>query len=67
MISSDELKGYIAEVGYRALSEIKKKFAEENPEILSLNLSYLISKNIIRQINFQKSKEANEELFYIPC
>lgn len=66
MISSDELKNYIAEVGYRTLSEIKEKFASENPEILSLTMSYLITRNQIRQIRFQKSKVENEELFYIP-
>jgi hypothetical protein len=66
MISSDDLKTYIAEVGYRTLSEIKEKFASENPEILSLTMSYLTTRNQIKQIKYQKSKEENEELFYIP-
>jgi hypothetical protein len=65
MISSDELKNYIAEIGYRSLPEIKEKFADENPEILSLNLFYLISKSQIKQIIFQKSKDY-EKLYYIP-
>jgi hypothetical protein len=65
MISSDELKNYIAEIGYRTHSEIKQKFADENPEVLSLNLSYLISKNHIKQIKFLKSKVYEEDLYYI--
>ena len=66
MLSSDDLKTYVAEVGYRTLSEIKEKFASENPEVLSLTMSYLTSRSQIKQIKFQKSKTENEELFYIP-
>ena len=67
MISNDDLKNYIAEVGYRTLSEIKEKFAEDNPEVLSMSLSFLTTRNQIKRIKYQKqSKVENEELFYIP-
>jgi hypothetical protein len=67
MIPSEDLKKFIAEIGYRTLSEIQAKFAEADPEVLLMSITYLITQNQIRRIKFQKvSKTENEELFYIP-
>jgi hypothetical protein len=65
MISNDDLKSYIAETGYRDLSEIKAKFVEEDPEVLSMCLTFLIQRNKIKRIKFIEKTKIENELFYI--
>lgn len=51
--------------GYMTLAQLKKSFQGEDMEILEMKLTFLVNKNMIREIIFQ-SPDGPDNLYYIP-
>jgi len=62
---TNEIKRYISETGYRTGSEIKAQFSDEDAEVLCVNMTYLVEKNMARKITC-KTPKGPEDLYYIP-
>lgn len=54
----NELLKYIRQAGYRSYQEIKAQFSDFDDELLSMNLTYLVDKNYIKQIPYRAGAEA---------
>ena len=61
----DRLLKFIQESGVKTKSEVFEKFQTENPEIVSMSIDYLASKNLIRRVKFDPHG-GTSELYYIP-
>ena len=59
------MRAFIAENGYKTLTEIKAKFTEEDMEIVEMKLTFLVEKNKVRKAEFN-GPEGNDFLYYIP-
>ena len=65
MVEHTDVQKFIQTTGIRTASELKKCFANEDPEILAMSLTYLTSKNRIRIAKYQ-SPTGPETIYYIP-
>ena len=61
----ENIKKFISEKGYSPLTEIRVKFSDVDPEILEMNLTFLVEKNKIRKAGYH-SPEGNDTLYYLP-
>lgn len=65
MINHSEVQKFIASTGLKSKTELKEYFSNQDPEILDMNLTYLVSKNRIRKSEY-KSPEGTKTIYYIP-
>jgi len=61
----EKLMSFIRIKGYSTQNDIDKHF-NENREIVSTHIGYLLSKHKIKKIIYQESYDTKETLFYIP-
>lgn len=52
-MDQEQVYKYIAQVGYRTLTELKEEFKEADPEVLSMTLNFLIEKKGVQKATFQ--------------
>ena len=60
-----DIKKFIVEKGYRTFAALKANFAQEDEEILIMNLNFLVSKHSIRKAIYQ-SPDGPDDFYYIP-
>lgn len=51
--------------GYLTLSDLKKVFEDEDQEILEMNLTFLVEKNMLRKADFQATT-GPDTCYFIP-
>jgi hypothetical protein len=61
-----DVKKFIADVGYRALPEIRTQFAQEDPEILDATLNFLLDRGGLKKIRFQGPTDPCD-LYFVIC
>lgn len=67
MNSSKDILKYIKEKGFRPIEDILTNVPEKNPEIIHINLNYLVSKNEIRKIKCVSPFGGEQTVYYIPA
>ena len=65
MEHEDIKKRVVKNGGYLTLSELKKVFEGEDPEILEMNLTFLVDKNQLRKADFQATT-CPDTCYFIP-
>lgn len=58
-MDQEQIYRYIAQMGYRTLTELKEEFKEADPEVLSMTLNFLIEKRGVQKTSFQGPVESN--------
>jgi DNA-binding HxlR family transcriptional regulator len=61
-----DIKKFIADKGYRTFNELKEHFSNEDQEILTSQLAFLVSRNSVRRAKFQSPENLSDELYFIP-
>ena len=61
-----KLAKFIAQTGYRTLAEIKQECQGQDPEILDMQLQYLLDKGLARRVRYDTGEEEKGELYYVP-
>jgi len=59
------VRKYIADNGFRTLSDLREHFADK--EMLAMMLNFLCEKNIVWKIRVKMPNGSCEEIYYIPC
>lgn len=65
MLEYSKIKKFIETTGIKTLSELKTQFANEDEEILKINLTFLVTKNRIRKAEYQ-APYGPEIIYFIP-
>jgi hypothetical protein len=65
-MDSESVLKYIQETGFRPINEIKAQFSNENQEVLESVLTFLVSKNKVRKIQFQAPAGASSLYWVVP-
>jgi len=65
MIEHSDVQKFITSTGIKTLSELKKYFDSEDPEILEMALTFLITKHRIKIAEYQ-SPSGPEKIYFIP-
>jgi hypothetical protein len=61
----NDIKTFVAQKGFRTLTEIKENFSKEDQEVLKSHLDYLTSKNSLKKVKYTDPSGVSE-LYCIP-
>ena len=60
----NEIKNYVAQKGFRTLTEIKANYASEDQEVLQSHLDYLTSRGLLKKVRYA-DPSGNSDLYII--